>query len=64
MAVFILQSNFQEGWIWDSSVHTVTNLWAEQQWIRVSLPGMAKNCAQSQSIQPSTKQVPKPSPSG
>jgi len=64
MAVFILQSNFQEGWIGDSSVHIVTTLWAGQQWNRVSLPGMAKNCALSQSIQPSAKGVPKPFPSG
>jgi len=63
MSVFTLRGNFQEGWIWDSSVRIVTTLWAGQQWTHCSLPGMAKNFA-PQRIQPSTKWVPEPFPSG
>lgn len=64
MSVFILQSNFQEGWIWDSSVHIVTTLWTGQQWNCGSLPAVAKSFAPSRSIQPYTKWAPGPFRSG
>lgn len=64
VTVFILYSYFKEGWIWYSSVSIVTTIWAGHQWNSGSLPGVVNNFTPSQTIQPSTKWVPGPFPSG